>query len=62
MDNLGQTTSRYIRCIKPNLLKAPLQLDHKTTVEQLRCAGVVAGITIARSAFPNRLANISVLA
>ena len=62
MDNLGETTSRYIRCIKPNSNKAPLQLEHKTTVEQLRCAGVVAGITIARSAFPNRLANTSVLA
>ena len=62
MESLGQTTSRYIRCIKPNSKKAPLQMEHKTTVEQLRCAGVVAGIAIARSAFPNRLANISVLA
>ena len=62
MDSLGETTSRYIRCIKPNSEKAPMLLEHKTTVEQLRCAGVVAGITIARSAFPNRLPNAVVLA
>lgn len=62
MDNLSETTSRYIRCIKPNSEKAPMLLEHKTTVEQLRCAGVVAGITIARSAFPNRLPNTVVLA
>ena len=62
MDNLGETTSRYIRCIKPNSEKAPMLLEHQTTVEQLRCAGVVAGITIARSSFPNRLPNTVVLA
>lgn len=30
-------------------------MQHMTTVEQLRCAGVVAAVTISRSAFPNRL-------
>lgn len=62
MTNLRQTKSRYIRCIKPNTQKKPLIMEHRTTVEQLRCAGVIAGITIARSAFPNRLANSIVLA
>lgn len=62
MTNLRQTRSRYIRCIKPNTQKAPLVMEHTTTIEQLRCAGVVAGITIARSAFPNRLPNSVVLA
>jgi myosin heavy subunit len=62
MCNLRKTKSRYIRCIKPNSTKTPLLMEHETTVEQLRCAGVVAGITIARSSFPNRLANSVVLA
>jgi len=62
MDSLRQTQSRYIRCIKPNSQKKPLLMEHEATVEQLRCAGVVAGITIARSSFPNRLANSVVLA
>lgn len=32
-------------------------MQHVTTVEQLRCAGVVAAVTISRSAFPNRLGH-----
>jgi myosin heavy subunit len=38
-------------------MKKPLVVEHKITVEQLRTAGIVAGITISRSAFPNRLYN-----
>merc|ERR1712232_425187 len=42
---------------KPNKAKVPSKLDHMSTVEQLRSAGVVAAVTITRSAFPNRLDN-----
>ena len=62
MGSLRRTKSRYIRCIKPNGEKLPAVMDHKLTVEQLRCAGVIAGITISRSCFPNRLPNSLVLA
>lgn len=55
METLKKTRTRYIRCIKPNTLKEPLLMQHNSTVEQLRCAGVVAAVTISRSAFPNRL-------
>ena len=61
MDTLSETKTRYIRCIKPNTQKAPLLMEHLSTVEQLRCAGVVAAVTISRSAFPNRLEHLSVL-
>ncbi|GAX24070.1 hypothetical protein FisN_9Hh321 [Fistulifera solaris] len=61
MKNLRQTESRYIRCIKPNTEKKELLMEHNLVVDQLRCAGVVAGITIARSVFPNRLPNSLVL-
>jgi len=57
MTGLNSTNSRYIRCLKPNVLKKPLLMQHVTTVEQLRCAGVVAAVTISRSAFPNRLGH-----
>ena len=62
MTSLRQTRSRYIRCLKPNSQKAPMLMEHNSVVDQLRCAGVVAGITITRSVFPNRLENIMVLA
>ena len=55
MKNLNETNSRYIRCLKPNTVKKPLVMQNMTTIEQLRCAGVVAAVTISRSAFPNRL-------
>ena len=60
MTNLRKTSSRYIRCIKPNMKKKPNLMEHIPTVEQLRCAGVVAAVTLARSAFPNRLDNSAV--
>jgi len=61
MANIGETRSRYIRCIKPNTMKEPKLMQHQSTVEQLRCAGVVAAVTISRSAFPNRLDHEQVL-
>lgn len=61
MVQLQQTRTRYIRCIKPNAVKQPLLMQHNPTIEQLRCAGVVAAVTISRSAFPNRLDHMSVL-
>ena len=60
MTNLRKTNSRYIRCLKPNKAKVPIKMEHMGTVEQLRCAGVVAAVTITRSAFPNRLPNDTV--
>jgi myosin-5 len=60
MTMLKQTNSRYIRCIKPNTFKKPYIMQHLSTIEQLRCAGVVAAVTLSRSAFPNRLENKTV--
>jgi len=57
MSSLRKTNSRYIRCIKPNMVKKPILMEHVPTVEQLRCAGVVAAVTLSRSAFPNRIDN-----
>eukprot|EP00531_Pseudo-nitzschia_arenysensis_P017173 CAMPEP_0116143030 /NCGR_PEP_ID=MMETSP0329-20121206/15231_1 /TAXON_ID=697910 /ORGANISM="Pseudo-nitzschia arenysensis, Strain B593" /LENGTH=1142 /DNA_ID=CAMNT_0003638319 /DNA_START=57 /DNA_END=3485 /DNA_ORIENTATION=- len=57
MGALKRTNSRYIRCIKPNKPKKPVLMEHLSTIEQLRCAGVVAAVTLSRSAFPNRLEN-----
>jgi len=62
MADLKRTQSRYIRCIKPNSLKAPLLMEHGLAIDQLRSCGVIAGITISRSVFPNRLDNGVVLA
>ena len=55
MNQLHSTHPHFVRCILPNhkkrskLFHAPLVLD------QLRCNGVLEGIRIARTGFPNRL-------
>jgi len=36
MTNLKQTRTRYIRCIKPNTMKQPRVMQHRSTVEQVR--------------------------
>ncbi|CAB9520505.1 Unconventional myosin [Seminavis robusta] len=61
MADLKETESRYVRCIKPNELKAPLLLEHRLTINQLRSCGIVSSVTISRSAFPNRMLNKHVL-
>ena len=61
MNELHKTNSRYVRCIKPNEMKMPRVMQHGTTLDQLRSAGVIAAVTITRSAFPNRLDHESVL-
>ena len=61
MTELHTTQSQYIRCIKPNEKKMPAVMEHGPTLDQLRSAGVIAAITLTRSAFPNRLDHDSVL-
>ena len=55
MLNISKTRTRYIRCIKPNPEKEPFKMNLMSSMEQLRCAGVIAAVTISRMAFPNRL-------
>jgi len=61
MKGLSETQSRYIRCVKPNTKKKKLLMEHVTTLEQLRCAGVVAAVTISRSAYPSKLEYADVI-
>jgi myosin V len=61
MTLLSATRTRYIRCIKPNSSKEPRIMMFASTVDQLRCAGVVAAVTMSRFAFPNRLEHVTVM-
>eukprot|EP00931_Biecheleriopsis_adriatica_P027585 TRINITY_DN16578_c0_g1_i1.p1 TRINITY_DN16578_c0_g1~~TRINITY_DN16578_c0_g1_i1.p1 ORF type:complete len:1345 (-),score=252.95 TRINITY_DN16578_c0_g1_i1:21-4055(-) len=55
MDTIGQTSTQYVRCIKPNKNKSPCEVDNAMVVDQLRCAGVIEAIRISRAGFPARM-------
>lgn len=55
MSHLQATHPHFVRCILPNTAKSPNVFDNRLVLDQLRCNGVLEGIRIARSGFPNRV-------
>ncbi|XRM38341.1 class II myosin [Aspergillus tubingensis] len=55
MNQLNSTHPHFVRCIIPNHKKRPKMFNAPLVLDQLRCNGVLEGIRIARTGFPNRL-------
>lgn len=55
MNQLNATHPHFVRCIIPNHQKRPKRLNNGLVLDQLRCNGVLEGIRIARTGFPNRM-------
>jgi myosin heavy subunit len=57
MGKLNATEPHYIRCVKSNPNKAPMQFHGTMSLQQLRFAGVFEAITIRKHGFPFRLTH-----
>jgi len=57
MAALNQTEPHYIRCVKPNPNKAPMQFCGQMSLEQLQYAGVFEAVTIRKQGYPFRLTH-----
>lgn len=49
---LSQASCRFIRCIKPNMLKAPENFDGSAVLRQLKYTGTCECVTLLRVGFP----------
>jgi len=58
MQALHATEPHYIRCVKPNPNKAPMEFEGQMVFEQLTYAGVFEAITIRKQGFPFRLTHV----
>jgi myosin heavy subunit len=52
---LRATTPHYIKCLKPNNVKAPGAVSQRLMVQQMRYSGVLEVVRIRREAYPSRL-------
>lgn len=57
MKTLGDTHSRYVRCIKPNNTMIPRKCDRIMISKQLRYTGLVPTIALSRAMFTKSISN-----
>ena len=54
MQKLHETSTRYVRCIKPNESMSPLLFEAPLVMRQLRYSGVFEAVAIRKQGFPFR--------
>merc|ERR1719210_2859975 len=55
MKTLYKTEPHFIRCVVPNTHKQPGGVEPELIMHQYQCNGVLAGISICRKGFPNKM-------
>ncbi|KAH9252191.1 hypothetical protein BASA81_009783 [Batrachochytrium salamandrivorans] len=54
MDKLHKTSTRYVRCVKPNESMAPMLYEAPLVLRQLRYSGVFEAVEIRKQGYPFR--------
>ncbi|KAJ3102488.1 Myosin type-2 heavy chain 1 [Phlyctochytrium bullatum] len=57
METIRATESHYIRCIKPNMAKAPFGFEGPMVLSQLRACGVLETIKISCAGYPSKMTH-----
>lgn len=55
LQKIAVGTPQFVRCIKPNDIKAPHLFDSTKVLKQLRYTGVLETIRIRQQGFPHRI-------
>ena len=55
LGGIRATAVQYVRCVKPNVVKSDREFEMRKVVDQLRSAGVIEAIRIARASYADRL-------
>jgi len=53
-ETLGNTSSHFIRCIKPNNAQQPGIFEGNKVVDQLRCSGMMEALKLMHEGYPTR--------
>ena len=53
--------THFVRCIKPNLIKAPGVWEDEIVSKQLRCSGVMEAVRVIAAGYPDRVPHSEIL-
>jgi myosin V len=55
------SVTHFVRCIKPNLIKAPDVWEDEIVSKQLRCSGVMEAVRVIAAGYPDRVPHSEIL-
>lgn len=53
--------THFVRCIKPNLTKAPTVWEDEVVSKQLRCSGIMEAVRVIAAGYPDRVPHSEIL-
>ena len=58
---VGASHAHFVRCIKPNLNKKPVEWNDDVVTKQLRCSGVMEAVRVIAAGFPDRVPHFEIV-
>ena len=58
---IDTSETHFVRCIKPNLNKKPVEWNDDVVTKQLRCSGVMEAVRVIAAGFPDRVPHFEIV-